>query len=105
MPPVSVTRPPAHDPFARLSADERALLRPAPLPQRVEPMKAVLTEERFSDPAWVFERKLDGIRCIAIKGDRDVRLLSRNDLSLNGPVSGHRSGSRRRPGARRRAGR
>ena len=47
-------------------------------------MKAVLTEERFSDPAWVFERKLDGIRCIVIKADRDVRLLSRNDLSLNG---------------------
>jgi DNA ligase D-like protein (predicted ligase) len=47
-------------------------------------MKAVLTEERFSDPAWVFERKLDGIRCIAIKGDGGVRLRSRNDLSLNG---------------------
>jgi bifunctional non-homologous end joining protein LigD len=72
------------DPFAALSAAERALLRPARLPDKVDPMKAVLTEERFSDPAWVFERKLDGIRCIAIKGDRDVRLLSRNDLSLNG---------------------
>src|SRR5947208_17137371 len=47
-------------------------------------MKAVLTEERFSHPAWIFERKLDGIRCIAIKGDGRVRLLSRNDLSLNG---------------------
>ena len=46
-------------------------------------MKAVLTEERFSDDAWVYERKLDGIRCIAIKDDRTVRLLSRNDLSLN----------------------
>ena len=55
-----------------------------PLPDRVEPMKAVLTEERFSDPAWIFERKLDGIRCIAIKADRQVRLLSRNHLSLNG---------------------
>ena len=47
-------------------------------------MKAVLTDERFSDPDWIFERKLDGIRCIAIKADRRVRLLSRNDLSLNG---------------------
>src|SRR5882724_7868631 len=47
-------------------------------------MKAVLTDERFSDPAWIFERKLDGIRCIAIKADRQVRLLSRNHLSLNG---------------------
>jgi hypothetical protein len=40
------------DPFAILSADERACLRPAPLPERVEVMKAVLTEERFSDAAW-----------------------------------------------------
>ena len=46
-------------------------------------MKAVLTDERFSDPDWVFERKLDGIRCIAIKDAERVRLLSRNDLSMN----------------------
>src|SRR3954452_22310740 len=72
------------DPFSALSVAERGLLRPAPLPERVEPMKAVLTEARFSDPEWIFERKLDGIRCIAIKDDRRVRLLSRNDLSLNG---------------------
>ncbi len=75
--------PRAADPFAGLSADERALLRRAPLPERVEPMKAVLTEERFSDPAWIFERKLDGIRCVAIRDGRRARLLSRNDLSLN----------------------
>jgi bifunctional non-homologous end joining protein LigD len=71
------------DPFRRLSVGESALLRPAPLPETVEPMKAVLTEERFSNPAWVYERKLDGIRCIAIKADRSVRLLSRNNLSMN----------------------
>jgi DNA ligase D-like protein (predicted ligase) len=46
-------------------------------------MKAVLTTERFSDPDWVFERKLDGIRCVAIRSGDNVRLLSRNDLSLN----------------------
>ncbi len=75
--------PTTADPFAGLSADERALLRRAPLPGRVEPMKAVLTEERFTDPAWIFERKLDGIRCVAIRDGRRARLLSRNDLSLN----------------------
>ncbi|HTE59435.1 MAG TPA: non-homologous end-joining DNA ligase [Solirubrobacteraceae bacterium] len=47
-------------------------------------MKAVLTDERFSDPDWIFERKLDGIRCLAFKDDGGVRLRSRNDLSLNG---------------------
>ena len=73
----------APDLFAQLADEERELLRPAPLPDRVAPMKALLTDERFSDPDWIYERKLDGIRCIAIKGERNVSLLSRNDLSLN----------------------
>jgi bifunctional non-homologous end joining protein LigD len=47
-------------------------------------MKAVLTDERFSDPGWLYERKLDGIRCLAVRDGDDVRLRSRNDLSLNG---------------------
>jgi DNA ligase D-like protein (predicted ligase) len=47
-------------------------------------MKAVLTTERFSDPDWIYERKLDGIRCVAIRDGGAVKLLSRNDLSLNG---------------------
>jgi bifunctional non-homologous end joining protein LigD len=71
------------DAFAGLAAAERERLREEPLPDKVEPMKAVLTDERFSDPDWVFERKLDGIRCIAIKAERRVRLLSRNHLPLN----------------------
>jgi bifunctional non-homologous end joining protein LigD len=49
-----------------------------------QPMQATLTDARFSDPGWIFERKLDGIRCLAFKGDANVRLRSRNDLSLNG---------------------
>jgi bifunctional non-homologous end joining protein LigD len=49
----------------------------------IEPMKAVLSETPFSDPNWIFERKLDGIRCIAIRDGDGTRLLSRNDLSLN----------------------
>jgi DNA ligase D-like protein (predicted ligase) len=60
----------------------------AVLPERVDPMKAVLTDQPFSDPEWIYERKLDGIRCIAIKADRRVRLLSRNHLSLNGRFPG-----------------
>ena len=32
----------------------------------------------------MFERKLDGIRCIAIAGGDGVRLLSRNALPLDG---------------------
>ena len=72
------------DPFHGLADDERRLLRPAPVPSFVSPMKAVLTDARWSDPDWIFERKLDGIRCVAIKSGAGVRLLSRNELSLNG---------------------
>jgi bifunctional non-homologous end joining protein LigD len=67
-----------------LSEEERALLQPAPRPDMVTAMKAVLTDERFSDPGWIYERKLDGIRGLAFKADQRVQLRSRNDLSLNG---------------------
>ena len=52
-------------------------------PDWVEPMAATLTRERFAGPEWVFERKLDGIRLLAFKNGREVRLLSRNRLSQN----------------------
>jgi bifunctional non-homologous end joining protein LigD len=67
-----------------LSDDERALLRPAPAPTRARVMKAVLTAEAFNDDGWIFERKLDGVRCVAIRDDGPVTLLSRNDKPLNG---------------------
>jgi len=71
--------------FARLTAGERALLVPAELPTTLPAQLATLTEERFSDPAWVFERKLDGVRCLARRTvDGHVRLLSRNDKDMSG---------------------
>src|SRR3954451_14500304 len=51
-------------------------------------MKAVLTAERPSGPGWVFERKLDGIRCLAVKDGGRTRLYSRNELSLNDRYAG-----------------
>jgi DNA ligase D-like protein (predicted ligase) len=69
--------------LATLSADERRLATVAPPPRTAGAMKAVLTDARFSDPEWIFERKLDGIRCIAIRDEDELRLLSRNDLSLS----------------------
>jgi DNA ligase D-like protein (predicted ligase) len=65
-----------------LAADERKLLRRAEPPQPAELMKAVLTEKRFSDPDWIFERKLDGIRCVTVRTGDSVRMRSRNDLDL-----------------------
>jgi bifunctional non-homologous end joining protein LigD len=70
-------------PLDRLTARQRPLISAAPPPDHATVMKAVLTDERFSDPEWIFERKLDGIRCLAVRGGDSVRLLSRNDLSQN----------------------
>jgi bifunctional non-homologous end joining protein LigD len=50
------------------------------MPDWLEPMAATLTQERFAGPEWLFERKFDGIRLIAYKQGRDVRLYSRNRL-------------------------
>jgi bifunctional non-homologous end joining protein LigD len=47
-------------------------------------MLATLTERRFSDPDWIFERKLDGERCLAFRSPRELRLLSRNRLRIDG---------------------
>ena len=49
----------------------------------IEPMKAVLSDEPFSDPDWIFERKLDGIRCIAIRDEGGVSLMSRTARRMN----------------------
>jgi DNA ligase D-like protein (predicted ligase) len=45
-------------------------------------MAATLTDKRFKDPAWTFERKLDGIRVLAYKNGAKVDLWSRNRLPL-----------------------
>jgi DNA ligase D-like protein (predicted ligase) len=55
------------------------------LPSSVIPMLATLTEDRFSDPNWIFERKWDGVRCLAFRSASGaVRLRSRNDQVMDG---------------------
>ena len=54
-------------------------------PEWLIPMAATLTQERFSGPEWIFERKFDGIRLIAFKKENDVQLFSRNRLPQNIP--------------------
>jgi DNA ligase D-like protein (predicted ligase) len=48
------------------------------------PMKAVLSDRPFSDPNWIFERKLDGERCGASRRGGQVHLLSRTGQRLDG---------------------
>lgn len=68
--------------ISRLTPEEKKLLRKQRVPRWIEPMKATLTKDYFSDPEWIFERKWDGIRCIAFKSGSRLRMLSRNRLDL-----------------------
>jgi len=74
-------------PMAIFSEIEKSKLVKRRMPHKIEPMLATLTEEYFSDPDWVFERKLDGERCIIFKNRDDVHLMSRNgqDISATYP--------------------
>ncbi|BCQ09231.1 ATP-dependent DNA ligase [Mycobacterium heckeshornense] len=62
----------------------RAALRDEPVPDWRAPMLATLTERRFSDPRWIYERKFDGERCLAFRNGDQLRLCSRNRQPLNG---------------------
>ena len=67
-----------------LDPSERKLARKARFPNWVEPMKATLVHEAFSDPDWIFEPKLDGERCVVYKKGEEIRLMSRNEKSIGG---------------------
>jgi bifunctional non-homologous end joining protein LigD len=54
------------------------------IPSWAQPQLATLTKDRFSDPEWLFERKLDGERLLAFRDDSGVRLLTRNDRDVTG---------------------
>ena len=70
--------------LASLPGSVRAVLHDEPVPDWRAPTLATLTDKRFSDPQWIFERKLDGMRCLALRDGDRVRLLSRNRQPLNG---------------------
>ena len=44
----------------------------------VEPMKARLVDDLPKGSDWVYELKFDGVRALAIKKGKDIRLISRN---------------------------
>jgi len=50
----------------------------------VEPELATLTHDRFSDRDWLYERKFDGERCLAISKSGRVSLLTRNRQQAGG---------------------
>lgn len=68
----------------RLDPAARAAAAAARAPAHAGLMKAVLARQSFSDPEWIYERKLDGIRCLGTRDRGETRMLSRNDLDLGG---------------------
>jgi bifunctional non-homologous end joining protein LigD len=72
------------DLLAELPPEARERVRPCPQPEWMPPMLATLTQRRFSSPDWIFERKLDGERCLGFVSTGEVRLLSRNRRRLDG---------------------
>ncbi len=62
----------------------RAAVESGHIPSWVQPQLATLTKDRFSDPSWLFERKLDGERLLAFRDGGRVRLLTRNDRDVTG---------------------
>lgn len=67
----------------KLSGELRDKLKQRSFPDWMDPMLATLTDKRFSDENWIFERKLDGERCLAYCRNGKVTLYSRNQQSLN----------------------
>lgn len=65
-------------PLDRLSESGRSRLREASQPAWTDPMLATLTDERFSDPSWIYERKLDGVRLLVFKKGDALHLRTRN---------------------------
>jgi bifunctional non-homologous end joining protein LigD len=49
----------------------------------LEPELATLTNDRFSDPAWMYERKFDGERCLTYRTGDQVALMTRNRIDVS----------------------
>ena len=50
----------------------------------VEPMKALLAEKLPEGAEWIYEIKFDGVRALALKQGKEVRLISRSEKDLTG---------------------
>ena len=53
-------------------------------PSWLDPELATLTSDRFTDPAWIFERKFDGERCLPFRDGDHLRLMTRNQQQVTG---------------------
>ena len=51
-------------------------------PDWFDPELATLTTDRFSDPAWIYERKFVGERCLIFRDGAQPRLMTRNQQQV-----------------------
>jgi DNA ligase D-like protein (predicted ligase) len=69
--------------FADLSPQDLKKLKKITQPDFIQPMLATLTKDYFSSSDWIYEHKFDGVRCLAFKKKGKVRLMSRNNHTMN----------------------
>jgi DNA ligase D-like protein (predicted ligase) len=62
-----------------LTDEDRPRLKKRGFPRWISPMLATLTKEVFSDPAWIYEAKLDGQRSLLFRKGSSIRLMTRNE--------------------------
>jgi bifunctional non-homologous end joining protein LigD len=67
----------------KLPERQKQKLKQKKQPEWVNPMLAKLTHDYFSDDNWIFERKLDGERCLGFAKGGKIQLKSRNRKILN----------------------
>ncbi|MEO8227206.1 MAG: ATP-dependent DNA ligase, partial [Gemmatimonadota bacterium] len=61
----------------------QARLRPRAQPTWMAPMLATLAETRPTGDGWIYEPKLDGVRCLIFVREGRVQLMSRNRKPLD----------------------
>lgn len=66
-----------------LPDNEKRKLKRKKMPEWTSPMLAVLTHNHFSDIGWIYERKLDGERCLIFRNGKTIKIMSRNKKKLN----------------------
>ncbi len=74
------------DASAQIDASRLAPTGPAEsMPKKLAPMLAEVGDGARSDPAWLYEPKVDGYRVLALVEDGSVKLVSRRGLDMTVP--------------------
>ncbi|MGA9294894.1 MAG: hypothetical protein WBV81_20065 [Ignavibacteriaceae bacterium] len=60
-----------------IGEDERKKIKERKFPAWINPMLAKLTHNYFSDKNWIYEKKLDGERCLVFKEGKKIKIMSR----------------------------